>query len=107
MGVTDKIKLLDLNGQEAKLSLTYKTVLGGAATVLILLMICGYGGYELAKLSTEPFTYDFKSYERPVSQTIVFPFREIDFISGITLQTKDSTSSRTLDNSYGRFFIND
>lgn len=85
--------MLDLHGLEAKLSLTYKTVFGGITSVLLLLVICGYGGYELAKQSTEPFTYDFKSYERHVSETVVFPFREVDFISGITLQRKDTTSS--------------
>jgi hypothetical protein len=49
----------------------------------------GYGIYEFINKVTEEFTYDFKQFEKPMSEINVYPFREADFITGISLQTKD------------------
>lgn len=41
--------MADMHGIEAKLSLEYKTLLGGVVSLLVLFMIVGYGVYELVK----------------------------------------------------------
>jgi hypothetical protein len=47
--IKERFKMADMHGIEAKLSLEYKTLLGGVVSLLVLFMIVGYGVYELVK----------------------------------------------------------
>ena len=56
----ERFKVVDMHALEAKLALSYKTVIGGIVSVLVFLAICGYGVSEISRQVTEEFTYDFK-----------------------------------------------